>query len=139
MCSGVSGRCAPADVEPQSWWVRYTSIPPVPYRVRRWPLTARSCRRPRRRWMTKFHHGGRLCPHMWAGRFESGATRDSLLGESLTLMCSASTPSTSASATRASAPCRTSALDQLLRSPLRSHVCAQATTADRTKIFGRVN
>lgn len=28
MCSGVSGRCAPADVEPQSWWIRYTSIPP---------------------------------------------------------------------------------------------------------------
>ena len=28
MCSGVSGRCATADVEPQSWWVRYTSIPP---------------------------------------------------------------------------------------------------------------
>ena len=28
MCSGVSGRCAPADVGPQSWWIRYTSIPP---------------------------------------------------------------------------------------------------------------
>jgi hypothetical protein len=28
MCSGVSGRCAPADCQPQSWWVRYTSIPP---------------------------------------------------------------------------------------------------------------
>ena len=28
MCSGVCGRCAPADVEPQSWWIRYTSIPP---------------------------------------------------------------------------------------------------------------
>ena len=28
MCSGVSGWCAPADVEPQSWWIRYTSIPP---------------------------------------------------------------------------------------------------------------
>ena len=46
MCGGVSGRCAPADVEPQPWWVRYTSIPPVPYRVRRWPLTAHPSRCP---------------------------------------------------------------------------------------------
>src|SRR2546423_399144 len=27
MCSGVSGRCAPADCG-AAWWVRYTSIPP---------------------------------------------------------------------------------------------------------------